>query len=172
MTFSPEIGKGRRPSIETYRGTSTKRTADEVGLPEREDRPGDPNRPGSSAEPPQPVAADAQLSELPPVPDSDMDVADSLTTYCINCGSHNSEIVDNRQQCVRCLALDFVEDPKYVQNWFDEAAEQHALQQAGEVYDKRYKQWASPTMQSDHGVHDAAGQQRLGRPSRPRGLCP
>ena len=64
-----------------------------------------------------------------------------LSVYCKHCGTQDAT-VSEKHQCPRCSSAEFVQDPKLVDNWFDEVEEHEAMMKDAQfVYDPHYKRW-------------------------------
>ena len=81
----------------------------------------------------------AETTEMVNSPGNAFVSSSAMLAYCKSCGTQN---YGQATTCLRCSAAEFVDDPKLVDNWFDEVEEHEALGRAQDfLYDPYYKRW-------------------------------
>ena len=172
--FSPDGQFGRRPSIESAKGT--KRSAEASGLSsEPDNKPSKSTATGEDVATPSPTPPqEGETTGVPPdtnvqIPDPDRtgDVSASvLNVYCRQCGCSQWREQVHGQECLRCCSIEFVNDPRCVQSWFDEVEERETLNKANLVYNSTVKDWLDfplsnvqsiqlPCQEDLDGIHEA-----------------
>ena len=133
-TYSPNINRGRMPSIDSL---SEMRGQKREGAPLDPDIAAEQDRQAVD----QPGTTDTTTTEQPLTAELTTSLNQALTTstidYCANCGCSQWQVLsDGKIKCIRCMAMVRTNDPFQVTAWFDEVEEREAyalLQQQGDL---------------------------------------
>ena len=142
-TFSPSLERGLQPSIasaEEVQRTQTKRSVPEISSSS--------SSAGAKIEEigATPVPVPSVIPEAGGIPSESTGPAAVLLTFCESCGCRKQEMT-SPPRCARCFAMHFVEDPRQVDNWFDEIEERSAYDEFQSMqYNPRYKEWYQPPL--------------------------
>ena len=78
----------------------------------------------------------------PAAPEAAPAAATNLLLYCKQCGTSRNDNTASSVSCSRCMADDFVDNPRFVISWFDEVEQREAFQQHTDMnYNNFYKKW-------------------------------
>ena len=119
---------------------------------------------GTKRDAEQDTSALHEQDRMKPRPESQVAGVDPmhaiLSVYCKYCGTHETTFQE-KHQCPRCSSAEFVQDPKLVENWFDEVEEHEAMMKdAHFAYDPHYKRWLDKQTPND-SVYDLPRDQQL-----------
>ena len=134
MSFSRDLARGRRPSIESAAGVKRHPTEEDRGVKRSADDA------SLVAEGVGDTSASKPKKEEPAAASTEEPMS-TLLLYCKNCGCQQRD--RHRHECVRCNTSDMVTDPRRVDSWFDEVEEFEALEQLRDQvsYNTKQKAW-------------------------------